>query len=194
MQDPTTGPFPSHHHHPRPPLHQSPAAQDASHPPQVTYPGMKHPPRRPALPGEPRGRASPPSCGRHALAPRYHLSSIKQHGSVLLSGPVARLALPSPPRVLRHSDGAAAGSLLGDFSPDLGEELGHCRAARAVLDPVHLELSGGRWGVRGEGSPLCLSPAPQHRQPPAASTAGLGSACQRLPRAGGLWGANPRAS
>lgn len=62
-------PFPSHHYHPWPSPHQPPAVQDTSHPPLIRYPGMKHPPQYPALPGELRGCPSSPSCSRCALAP-----------------------------------------------------------------------------------------------------------------------------
>lgn len=62
-------PSPSHHYHPWPSPHQPPAVQDTSHPPLIRYPGMKHPPQYPALPGELRGCPSSPSCSRCALAP-----------------------------------------------------------------------------------------------------------------------------
>lgn len=98
--------------------------------PQVRYPGMKHLPWYPALSGELRGHASPPSCANmHSLLTislsltHHHLSSIKQRAAPWPCN------LPCNPQVSRHPEWAAVRSRsahLGDFLLSLGEELGHC--------------------------------------------------------------------
>lgn len=165
IQDPSAGPFPSHHHRPRPPLQQSPAAEDVVHPSQIRHPGIKHPPQHPALPGEPRGCASPPGRSRHALAPQCHLSSIKRHGSMLLPGPLARLV---PPQASRHGSRVPLSSAGGFLA---GSWIG----AGTLLSGVHCPGSGTpgtkQRQVGSEGRGLPSPPAPP------ASAVGLGSAC-----------------
>lgn len=131
----------------------------------------------PALPSPP----PPPSCrSRRApslalpflnKAPRHHAVPLSPAWSRRVSAPASPFPQATRPRAPRSplsplpadsggEQGAPGWGVSGsrsaprgDFSLHLGEELGHSRAARVVLDPVDLQLSRPMGGEGGEGAP-----------------------------------------
>lgn len=135
MQDLTVGAFPSHHQQPQP----SPPCSAECQPSPSRFCAMNHP--EPSSTRAAKSLCLPPSCSRCALSPRPpFLNKMTQ----LLPGPVALFATPTQSfETPQWGSRRVPSALLRDFLADLGEELGHCRAACAVLDPVHLKLKAG---------------------------------------------------
>lgn len=111
----------------------------------------------------------PPSCSRcaHSPIPPFPNKMTQQHAAPWpCSSPCTPPSFETPQR----------GSSRVPLSSAEGFLDGSWRGAGTLLSGVHCPGSGtpetkGRWEVRGEGSPLCLSSMPQHCQPPTASTA-----------------------